>query len=217
MLVRVIKWVNSIALKEKQGFSFWFLNRRKEPYKWTDEVPKDDQEFQDLLKAEEEEAAAYPNISAKLPGVELASEEDNHGMITEEPAADFHNLPAAVLDNAGIDTVAWLRATRDLADVAAAAPHNSTAAVVEVNKEEIIYKNTFDLPDAGLEPDIIPQNIQPIHQRIQTKLTQWRMSQGNLSPITLDHKLPGWAFYSWERCKPTGVYWIGGKAIHGND
>jgi hypothetical protein len=61
---KVIKRVNSIGLKEKQGHSFWFLNRRKKPYKWTDKVLKDDQEFQGLLKADKEEAAAYPNISA---------------------------------------------------------------------------------------------------------------------------------------------------------
>jgi hypothetical protein len=35
---RIIKPVNSIGVKEKQGRSFWFLNRRKEPYKWTNKV-----------------------------------------------------------------------------------------------------------------------------------------------------------------------------------
>jgi hypothetical protein len=41
----VIQQVNTIGLKEKQGRSFRFLNRRKEPYKWTNEVPEDDLEF----------------------------------------------------------------------------------------------------------------------------------------------------------------------------
>ncbi len=111
--------MNTIGLKEKQGRSFRFLNRRKEPYKWTDKVPEDDLEFQGLLKADAEEAAAYPDISTKLPGVELTSKEDDYPAITEEPEADFQHLAAAALDNAGINTVARLHAMRDLADAAA--------------------------------------------------------------------------------------------------
>ena len=62
---RVIKRVNDIGLREKQGRTFRFLNRRGEPYEWTDSVPDDDPEFQGLL--EDEEEAAYPNISAEPP------------------------------------------------------------------------------------------------------------------------------------------------------
>ena len=71
---RVIKWVNMIGEREGQGRTFCFLNRRKEAYKLMDEVPEDDGNFQGLLE-DEEEAALYPNISAKLPGVELQEEE----------------------------------------------------------------------------------------------------------------------------------------------
>ncbi len=95
--------------------------------------------------------------------MELTSKGDNYGTVIEEPVADFHDLAAAGLDNAGIDTVAWLcTARRDLADATAAAPHNSMVIVVEANKDKIVYKITFDLPDAGLEPEITPNNIQPI-------------------------------------------------------
>ena len=66
---------------------FWFLNRRQEPYKWTDTVPEDDPEFQGLLKDEEE--AAYPDISAELPGVELESKEVNYLAVTDEPVPNF--------------------------------------------------------------------------------------------------------------------------------
>ncbi len=51
--------------------------------------------------------------------MELTSEEDDYPAITEEPEADFQHLAATELDNAGIDTVAWLHAARDLADAAA--------------------------------------------------------------------------------------------------
>ncbi len=51
---------------------------------------------------------------------------------------DFHDLAAAALDNAGIETVAWLRATRDLADATAVASQNSTAALVKLNEDEIV-------------------------------------------------------------------------------
>ena len=47
---RVIKCVNAIGAKEKQGQAFWFLNRCKGPFEWTDEVPEDNPEFQELLE-----------------------------------------------------------------------------------------------------------------------------------------------------------------------
>ncbi len=90
--------------------------------------------------------------------MELTSEEDDYPAITEEPEADFQHLAAAALDNAVVNTVAWLRTVRDLVDAAAIgiAPQNPRAALVEANKDKIVYKITFDLPDAGLEPDIEP-------------------------------------------------------------
>jgi hypothetical protein len=48
----VIKRVNAIGECEGQGRTFWFLNRQKEPYKWTNEIPEDDTDFQGLLKDE---------------------------------------------------------------------------------------------------------------------------------------------------------------------
>jgi len=64
----VIRQVKAIGTREGQGRAFRFLNRRGEPYEWTDEVPEDDTEFQGLLN-ENEDTAAYPDISAELPGV----------------------------------------------------------------------------------------------------------------------------------------------------
>ena len=37
---RVIKRVTDIGLRTKQGRTFRFLNRRQEPYEWTDSVPE---------------------------------------------------------------------------------------------------------------------------------------------------------------------------------
>ena len=65
---RVIKHVNAIGLQEKQGQVFRFVNRSKNPYKWTDFVLEDDSNFQGLL---EEEEAPFPDISAELPGVPM--------------------------------------------------------------------------------------------------------------------------------------------------
>ena len=48
----VIARVNNIGKKENQGKEFRFLNRNKEPFDWTDEVPDDDGEFQGLLGEE---------------------------------------------------------------------------------------------------------------------------------------------------------------------
>jgi hypothetical protein len=95
--------------------------------------------------------------------VELTSEEDDYPAITEEPEADFQHLAAAALDNAGFDTVAWLRTARDLVDAATIgiAPQNPRAALVEANEDKIVCEITFNLPDAGLEPDIEP-TIPPV-------------------------------------------------------
>jgi hypothetical protein len=159
---RVIKQVNTIGLKEKQRRSFRFLNRRQRPYKWTNEVPKEDLKFQGLLEVDKEEAAACPDISVELPVVELMSKDDDYTVITEEQAVNFQDLAAVALDNAGMDTVAWLRAARNLANTAAMAPKHSTAALIEANKDRIVYKITFNLPNAGLgthiEPPIPPAN-----------------------------------------------------------
>jgi hypothetical protein len=96
---RVIKRVNTIGARKIQGQEFQFLNRQKEPYDWTDEVPKDDPEFQGLL----EEPAQYPDIPAKLPGVELESKLEDDQVVMDEPEPDFATLAAAALANAGID------------------------------------------------------------------------------------------------------------------
>ncbi len=94
--------------QEKQGQEFRLLNRQKEPYDWTDEVPKDDPKFQGLL----EEPAQYPDILAELPGVELESKLEDDQVITDEPEPDFAALAAAALANAGIDPQDRLRSAQ---------------------------------------------------------------------------------------------------------
>ena len=98
---RIIKRVNSIGSREKQGRTFRFTDRSREPYKWTDSVPEDDPDFQGLLEVDE---APFPDISAELPGVPLEDEEYDFQVVTDEPEPDFEELAAAALDNAGIDT-----------------------------------------------------------------------------------------------------------------
>ncbi len=156
--------MNAVGLKDKQGRAFRFLNRNKEPYRWTDKVPKDDPQFQGLFEDDEGEAAAYPDISTKLPGVELKSKEDDYTAITEGPAADFYNLAAAVLDNAGIDTVAWLRTARDLADPASAIPWNPTAALVESEEDRMSTRSHSICWMLGLSQALYP-TFHQFHQQ----------------------------------------------------
>jgi hypothetical protein len=70
----IIKQVNRIGSREKQGCQFRFLNCSKDPYKWTDTIPEDDPDFQGLLKEEE---ALFPEVSAEIPGVPVEEEEGN--------------------------------------------------------------------------------------------------------------------------------------------
>ena len=154
---RVIKPVNAIGLCEKEGQAFRFLNHRQEPYKWTDAVPEDDPEFQGLLKDDKE--AAYPDISAEPPGVELKSEEGDYAAVIDGPEPDFEQLATTALDNAGIDLQDCLCAAQA---AAAAAPLRAEPALVEANEDKIVYKITFDLPDVGLTGgNIIQDNTRP--------------------------------------------------------
>jgi hypothetical protein len=45
----------------------------------------------------------YPNVSAELPGVELEAEDRDFTPVSDEPEADFRELAAAALHNAGIN------------------------------------------------------------------------------------------------------------------
>ncbi len=49
--------------------------------------------------------AAYPNVSAEMPGVELKEEKNNFQVVSDDPEPDFAALVAAALDNAGILTL----------------------------------------------------------------------------------------------------------------
>jgi hypothetical protein len=84
----IIKRVNRIGLREKQGQTFWFLNRSKEPYKWTNTITEDNPEFQGLL----EEEAPFPSVSTELPGVILEEEEEgDYQVVTNKPNPAFKN------------------------------------------------------------------------------------------------------------------------------
>jgi hypothetical protein len=155
---RVIKHVNYIGKREKQGCAFRFLNRRKEPYEWTDEVPKDYPYFQGLL----EDMAPYPDVAAKLPGVILEDDIDDDQVVTDEPKPDFAELAATALENAGINLQDRLRAAQQVADMTLG------PAVIKADQDQIVYEITFDLPDAGLAganivPAYEPANADPIH------------------------------------------------------
>jgi hypothetical protein len=149
---RLIKGANAIGLPERQGRTFQFLNRRQEPYEWTDTIPEDDPKFQGLLKDEEE--AAYPDISAELPGVERESEEVNYAAVTDKPVPDFEQLAATALNNAGIDPQDRLCAAR-------AAAGRTGPILVEAKDNKIVYEITFDLPDAGLDGGNVVPNDAP--------------------------------------------------------
>jgi hypothetical protein len=106
----IIKCVDTIGLRKKQGREFHFVNRNKEPYEWTDKIMEDDPDFQGLLE-EEEEVAVHPDIMAELPGVMLEDEMDDTAAVVEDNEPDFWDLDAIALNNAGIDPQERLQAT----------------------------------------------------------------------------------------------------------
>jgi hypothetical protein len=152
MPTRVIKRVDTIGAQEAQGRVFRFLNRNKDAFTWTDKVQVDDPAFQGLL---EEEEAVYPNITAELPGVPLEEEVVDHWAVTDEDEPDFRVLVARALDNTNINPAAHLRA----AHTVEAQPVATGPALIDANEDKIIYKLTFDHPDAGLAPPIAPDGV----------------------------------------------------------
>jgi hypothetical protein len=98
---RVIKQVNLIGSREKHGRKFQFLNRLREPYKWTNVIPKDNPKFQGIL---EEEEAPFPDIPAKLSGVSLEEDKLDYQVVTDKPEPDFNDLATVALENADINT-----------------------------------------------------------------------------------------------------------------
>jgi hypothetical protein len=149
MPTRVIKRVDTIGAQEAQGREFRFLNRNEDAFTWTDEVPADDPTFQGLLKEEE---AVYPDITAELPGVPLEEEVVDHRAVTDKDELDFRVIAARALDNANINPATHLRAAR----AAEAQPVAPGPALIDAEKDEIIFEPTFDLPDVGLAPPIPP-------------------------------------------------------------
>jgi hypothetical protein len=125
-----------------------------------DAVPEDDPEFQGLLENEEE--AAYPDISAEPPGVELESQEADCVAVTDDPEPDFKQLAVVALDNAGIDPQDRLPAAQAAQAAGAAGSARGGPALVEANEDKIVYKITFNLPDAGLAGgNVVPDDTPP--------------------------------------------------------
>ena len=147
MLTAVIAKVNTIGKKENQGKKFRFLNRNKEPFDWTYEIPNDDGEFQGLLGEE----APFPDIISELPGVIL--EDELVGPTTsleEEYEPAFEEKPAVALDNTDIQVNEQLRAARTQV---------YTVPIMVAHPHEIMYEVELgaDEQDEGLDtPPIHP-------------------------------------------------------------
>ena len=94
----IIKRVNEIGLREKQGREFVFADRIRSAFPWNDEVAVDDDEFQGLL-----EEAPFPDVPADLPGVALEDEAaDTPTDAVVDPPADDGAAAAAALANANL-------------------------------------------------------------------------------------------------------------------
>ncbi len=145
---RVIERVNTIGLHKRQGRTFCFLNWQLAPFEWTDSIPEDNDKFQGLL---EEEEAAFPDIIAEIPGVEIEAEEAAFQTVEDDPDPPFEDLAVATLDNAGINPHKQLQLAC-MADENRKA--NMAPAMIEPEQDKIVYKITFNLPDAGLQGGI---------------------------------------------------------------
>jgi hypothetical protein len=106
----------------------------------------------------EEEPAAYLDILAEFPGVNLEREEREFQVVTYKPESDFAELAAAVLDNAGInpDNRIW-EANNIVTDNRAPRGTPERPVIIPANEDKIVYKIMFDLLDAGLGGVLPPE------------------------------------------------------------
>ena len=92
--------VTKIVEREAQPGGLVFLDRRREPFAWTDEVPMDDPQFQGLLEPD----APYPDIPDDYPG--MVQEEEGDGpqpAVQEEPDPNAEQLTNRALKKAGLE------------------------------------------------------------------------------------------------------------------
>ena len=148
MLDAIIKKVNNTCALQNSGRELAFKNRKQKDSDW-DEVPQTDDELQGLLERD----LPFPDIAAKMPGVDLES----HMIVTA-----FENEPEPNMETRANNE-------RCNADIN---PHNfCQPPQVEANPEEIVID--IELPDkisgvyaanATLDNKVGPQNNNPNHE-----------------------------------------------------
>ncbi len=94
----------------------------------------------------------YPDILAELPGVMLEDEIDNMATMVDDNEPNFRDFAAIALDNAGINPQARLQTTQNIPAANEPIPWEAGPALINADNDKIMYKITFDLPDAGLFP-----------------------------------------------------------------
>ena len=76
--------------------------------------------------------------------------------MTNKPESDFAELAVAALANAGINLDERLQAAQQVREP------GPGPAVVEAKEDKIVYKITFNLPDAGLAgANVVPADVPP--------------------------------------------------------
>jgi len=125
----VIRRVNAIGTHEGQGCAFRFLNRRSEPYKWTDEVPEDDPEFQAEFRDFAEAALHNAGIDADeaLRRAHLGTTRDGPAIIDAKDNEIMYQLTFNLPDT-GLQPV-----DGDAAVVLGDDRNDNTAAVIPVD------------------------------------------------------------------------------------
>jgi hypothetical protein len=96
--------------------------------------------------------AVYTDIIAELPVVESEQYKWEYQTMMDEPEPEFRELVAVTLDDSGIYLDDRLQAACEIAMAATQQGGACEPALVEANDDKIVYKLTFNLPDAGLFP-----------------------------------------------------------------
>jgi hypothetical protein len=157
---RIIKKVNDIGKREKQGRELRFTDRNREAFDWTDVVEEEDDTFQGLLDND----APFPDVPAEMPGVDMESEVPVVAVEDEdEPEGD--EAAAAALENADINPADILEGGGDDGGAADANAGGLTYEVHVVAPDDEEEENNaydsddesaagiLDLPDDGDDRD----------------------------------------------------------------
>jgi hypothetical protein len=137
-VIKVVKDLDKHHQKEDKANTFEFLNQKRQQYNWDKNDLKDDEGLDELN-------IAHPNIPAKLPSINLESEQPHHHQVIQIIEESYDKHVYAAQCNASLDDL----------------PHKTPGVSIDADKVDT-FKIPTDNPDPFHKPPILPILLVPL-------------------------------------------------------